>query len=212
MTRILDVGSGIGGSCRFLARRFGCEVTGIDLTREYCDVATLLSERSGFGEQTSFKQASALELPFSDGSFDLVVTEHVQMNIEDKARFYGEIARVLRPGGRFAFHDIFAGSKEPIHFPVPWANDPAISFLIDPHELRNVLQASGLRDTHWEDKTNVSSEFFIGVMKGLKHGPPPVGIHLVMGESARVKLGNMARNLEEERVTILIAMLEKPAG
>ena len=131
---VLDVGSGIGGSARHLASAHDCNVTGIDATKEYCDVATMLSGRVGLAHRTTFTHGSALDLPYSDASFDLAWTEHVQMNIEDKETFYGEIARVLAPGGRFAFHDILSGPGGEPHYPVPWAGDPSISFLIGPEE------------------------------------------------------------------------------
>lgn len=211
--RVLDVGSGIGGACRFLARRLDCEVTGVDVTREYCELAAALSERVGLAGRTTFRQASALDLPFPDGTFDLVWTEHVQMNISDKTGFYREAARVLKPGGHLAFHDIVAGSRSPIHFPVPWADHAGISFLIDPGDLRRLLDAAGLQPTHWEDTTEASSRFFEGVLEGLdRHGPRPVGTHLLMGASAGPKLRNMARNLVEDRIRVLMVVLEKQGG
>ena len=85
---VLDVGSGIGGSSRCLAREFGCRVTGIDLTDEYCHVAAMLTERIGLAALVSYQQGDALHLPFPDSTFDVVWTEHVAMNISDKTRLY----------------------------------------------------------------------------------------------------------------------------
>ena len=107
--KVLDVGSGLGGSARYLAGEHGCRVTGIDLTKEYVDVANALAELVGMKNLVTFRQASALDLPFADGSFDVVWTQHVQMNIADKRAFYSQIARVLAPRGRLLFHDIFQG-------------------------------------------------------------------------------------------------------
>ena len=211
--RILDVGSGLGGSCRFLAARFECETVGVDLTEEYCRVAEMLSDRVGLGRHTKFKQGSALDLPFPDESFDLVWTEHVQMNIEDKARFYGETARVLAPGGRLAFHDIFAGEQSPIHFPVPWAPDASISFLMDPVELRKTLQQTGLREISWQDTSAISLDWFqAGIARIQTDGPQALGIHLLMGKTAFEKLKNVIRNLNERRITVIQAVMEKPGA
>lgn len=96
---VLDVGSGLGGSARFLAGAYGCHVTGLDVTQAYCEVATMLSQRLGLSSRTVFQQGSAVALPFADATCDLVWTEHAQMNIADKAQLYGEMARVLKPGG-----------------------------------------------------------------------------------------------------------------
>ena len=116
------------------------------------------------GDQTEFRQGSALDMPFPDQSFDVAWTEHVQMNIEDKEGFYSEMVRVIKPGGKLVFHDIFRGSVGELHFPVPWAGDPSISFLVTPQEIQELLASLGFRIQYWEDKTVASLEFFSQVV------------------------------------------------
>lgn len=210
---VLDVGCGLGGTSRFLAARAGCRVVGVDLTEEYRRVAELLSERVGLARRTEFHQGSALALPFDDARFDVVWTEHVQMNVADKAAFYAELARVLRPGGQLAFHDVFAGvDVAGLAFPVPWAGDPAISHLIEVGELEPLLARSGLERLRWEDRTEASAAFFRGALARLAaEGPPPLGLHLLMGDTARTKLSNLLRNLEQGRLRVVQAVLRRGA-
>src|SRR5262249_12114096 len=102
---LLDVGCGIGGPARYFAER-GCQVTGIDLTEEFVRVAESLSRRVKLNQKVTFRQASALELPFDADAFDGAFTIHVGMNIADKAGVFREVARVLKPGARFAIYDL----------------------------------------------------------------------------------------------------------
>ena len=83
---LLDIGCGIGGPSRFFAEERGCRVTGIDLTDDYVRTATALAARVGLGGQVSYRQASALALPFEAARFDGAYMIHVGMNIEDKPR------------------------------------------------------------------------------------------------------------------------------
>ena len=208
--KTLDVGCGLGGSARYLAAEHGCRVVGVDLTREYVEAANELAARVGLAGSVEFRQASALELPFADGEFDLVWTEHVQMNIADKRAFYGELARVLKRGGRLVFHDIFAGNGGPVHFPVPWAETPDISFLAAPPEAFGIVEALSLRFVDRADRTPQATAWFEATLERLRQsGPPPLGIHLLMGPSARVKFGNMLRNLKEARIVVWQAVAEK---
>ena len=126
---VLDVGSGVGGPARFLAASYGCEVTGVDLSHSFVDAARYLTGRTGQSERVSFETASALDLPFGDGDFDVVLLQHVAMNIADRVRLYREIRRVLKPSGKFATFDVVSNGGEP-HYPVPWARTPATSFLL----------------------------------------------------------------------------------
>lgn len=202
---VLDAGCGIGGTSRYLAATFGCHVQGIDLTPEYVAVAEMLTRRVGLSELVEFRRGSALELPFEDRHFDVAWTEHAQMNIADKRRFYAELYRVLKPGGKLAFHDIFAGPEGAPWFPVPWAVDPAINHLVSIEELRGLLAAAGFSQLVWEDKTAASTAFFREVVQS---GPAKVGLHLVM-DDAKTKIGNLLRSLEDGRVCVVQAIMKK---
>lgn len=206
---VLDVGSGLGGSARYLAVKYGCSVTGIDLTQAYCDVATMLSQRLDLSSRTVFHQGSALAMPFADATFDLVWTEHAQMNIADKKGLYAEIARVLKPGGRLAFHDIFQGPGGEVYFPAPWAGEPSISHLITSGALGMLLESIGFRVLHWHDVSQEALAWFRQRVERVKvHGPPPLSTHLLTGADARIKQENQVRNLEESRIILIRAVLE----
>ena len=201
---VLDVGCGLGGSARYIANEHGCSVTGIDLTDEYIDVANKLTEFVHLTDKVSFKQGSALELPFSSESFDIVWTEHTQMNIADKEQFYGELGRVLKPNGRLVFHDIFFGTAGNPYYPTPWAEYDSLSSLCTQEEAKDAIEKSKLKVHDWKDKSEQSLEFFKKMAKKIEvSGPPPVGFHLLMGKTAKTKLLNQVKNLEENRVSIV---------
>src|SRR5258707_7511558 len=139
---VLDVGSGVGGPARFLAATYGCQVMGIDLSESFVDAARYLTKRTRQSERVSLETASALKLPFDDGHFDVVLLQHVAMNISDRTRLSREIRRILQSGGRFATFDVVLGSGEP-HYAVPWSRTPATSFLLTADATREVIEAAG---------------------------------------------------------------------
>ena len=209
--RVLDVGSGIGGPARYLAETFGCPVIGIDLTPAFCAVATWLSELTGYADRVTFRNGSGTELPFPDASFDLVWTIQMQMNVADKGRLYGEIHRVLAPGGRYVLQELCAGPAGGCHLPVPWASRPEQSHLVTPEELRAAVEASGLTARVWRDITPTALAWY----EGERHrapAPTPLGIHLVMGERAPEKRRNAERSFREERLRQVVGAFDKPGS
>jgi len=208
--RVLDVGCGIGGPARHLATEFGCHVTGIDLTAEYCEVATMLAELTGLGAKVDFQQANALEMPFEDETFDVVWTQHVAMNISDRAGLYTEMRRVLKPQGRLAIYDIVAGDGSELHFPVPWARDPSISFLLSSAEMREVLEDTGFRVSAWRDATPPALEWFDAIKaSAAPGGAGSLGLGILLGDQFATMVANMRRNLQEGRTALVQAVLER---
>jgi ubiquinone/menaquinone biosynthesis C-methylase UbiE len=200
---VLDVGSGVGGTSRCLAKEFGCRVTGIDLTDEYCRAATMLSARIGLAHLVDFRQGDATELPFDDQTFDVVWTEHVAMNIPDKARLYKEMHRVLKPGGTLAIYDVLAGPTGPVLFPVPWARTPDTSFLVQPNELRKLLEGAGFTVTEWSDTTEAARAWFVSLAEKIrKEGFPSLGFHVLLGADFKAMAQNQGRNLQEGRIVL----------
>ncbi|HXG24091.1 MAG TPA: methyltransferase domain-containing protein [Chthonomonadales bacterium] len=209
---VLDVGSGVGGTARCLAKEFGCHVTGIDLTEEYCRAATMLSAKIGLADLVNYRQGDATSLPFDDGSFDVVWTEHVAMNIPDKPRLYREMHRVLKPGGTLAIYDILAGPGGPVLFPVPWARTPESSFLATPDELRMLLEKSGFKVMVWSDTTDAARVWFVALAEKIrKEGMPPLGFHVLLGSDFQVMAQNQRCNIEEARIVLAQVVAKKYA-
>lgn len=205
-TRVLDLGCGIGGPARYLAANFGSTVTGIDLSPGFIDTAAYLTSRAGLSDRVTFRIGDALQLPFEDASFDVVFLQHVAMNIEDRRALYSEVRRILAPGGRFATYDVILRDGEVI-YPVPWARDASTSFLLTEADTRSALEQAGFKAVLWRDDTQTAGDWFQATFSG----PPPTGLNLgvVMGPDFRLLTANLARNIRENRLGILSAILTR---
>lgn len=209
---VLDIGAGIGGPARLLSARYGCRVTGIDVTPEFCRTADLLSARVGLGGSVAVEVGDATAMAYPDGAFDLAWTQHVAMNIADKDALYAETFRVLKDGGRFALYDIIAGPHAPVRYPVPWASRPEISHLVERDAVRGHLEGAGFRIEHWEDPTAWALDWLRTTRAKIAEagGPPPLSLRAIMGPDFAEKLDNLAWNLEEGRVELLRAIMVRP--
>lgn len=205
-TRALHVGCGIGGPARTLASDFGCHITGIDYTQSYVEAGRMLNGLVGLTDTVSLHVGNALDLPFDDGSFDVVWMQHVGMNVSDKGRLYREARRVLHLGGTLALHEILAGSVSPPHYPVPWANDSSFSFLTRPDQLQATLAESGFLQTSWQDDTPKSIEWARKPLDSSGSGSLPSALDALLGPNYRERIENIRCNLIEERIEVVQAV------
>ena len=201
--RVLDVGGGLGGPARTLAREHGCRVTVVDLTESYVRTGRALTARLGLGDRVTHEVGDALALAAPPGAVDLIWTQNSGMNLRDKEALYAGFARVLRPGGRVALQEPMAGPVQPVVYPVMWAKDSASSFLRTPVEMRAVVEAAGFGVLAWENVT-------------LEMAPPPgttVPVHgaprIIMGDRLEAILEAGRRNREEGRIVTVQAVLER---
>jgi SAM-dependent methyltransferase len=201
--RVLDAGTGIGGTARLIAAERGARVTAVDLTPEYCEVAGWLSDAVGLGDMIEVRTADVTELPFDAASFDVVVSQHVQMNIADKRRLYAEARRVLAPGGRLALWDVTAGSRGPLRLPVPWATSPEQSHLVTPERLAELLSEAGFATAHWNDLSGPAEKAMREFLAGEQ---APLGLHVFVPDFP-AKAANLVRNLAEGRARLIQAVL-----
>lgn len=195
---LLDVGCGIGGPSRFFARECSCRVTGIDLTEDYVRTAEALSRRVGLAGQVSYRQASALALPFADATFDGAYMIHVGMNVEDKAALFAGLRRILKQGGTFALFEVMRAADGELSYPVPWAASSETSFVASAAEYRHGLRAAGFEIVKERDRSDFAARFFAEVMaRAAAAGrPPPLGTHILMKDDAARKLANVVANIE----------------
>lgn len=210
---VLDVGCGLGGASRFAVREYGCRVTGIDLTDEYVDTGNELCEWVGLGELITLEKGEATASPYSDDAFDKAFMMHVGMNISDKRSLAMELYRVLRPGGRLGIYDVMRVGDGALRFPVPWATNPEESDVSSPEEYASALEAAGFRVVARSDRSAFAAEFFSRLLEEVDRTErSPLGLHVVMGDSAGEKVANMIHNVRQRTVAPVELIVEKPAA
>jgi ubiquinone/menaquinone biosynthesis C-methylase UbiE len=209
--RILDIGSGIGGPARYFASRFGCEVTGIDLMSEFCDVARHLTHLLDLDGRVAFELGDALAMPFADASFDGAYSMNVSMNIADKAAFYREVHRVLKPGAWLVLSELAKGEGGELDFPTPWAPSAHASFLSTSDETRRGLQEGGFDVIQFRSTLEEALAFGIRSRELVQRGqkPPHRAVMLMHGDVAKQAMANVARGLMESRIVPIEVLARK---
>jgi SAM-dependent methyltransferase len=194
---ILDIGCGIGGPARYIAQTFGNHVTGIDLTAEFVDVANTLTRLCRLSDRATFRQASALDMPFADASFDRAMMIHVGMNIGDKAGLFAQARRVLRPGGLFCVYDVMRIADGELHYPMLWARTDETSFVETPQSYSSLLSGAGFAVISETSRRDMSLRLALERRAEVeRNGLPPLGLHTLIGEAAaHERLGNVFTSL-----------------
>ncbi|CAI9398633.1 2-methoxy-6-polyprenyl-1,4-benzoquinol methylase, mitochondrial [Aestuariimicrobium sp. T2.26MG-19.2B] len=210
-SHVVDLGSGLGGPARTIAKTTGCTVTGVDLTPEFVELATALSQWTGLSDRTHFMVGDATATGLPETSVDAVVTVHAGMNIADKAALYAEAFRVLRPGGRFVLYDVLQGEGGEVHYPVPWAKDESTSWLATPDRTRQLLVEAGFEVVEQADSSDESLEWFRQVRARIeREGQPPVTFATFLGDAFAEMAANQVTNLAERRIRTVMVVCSRP--
>lgn len=197
--KLLDIGSGLGGASRYFADEWDCRVAGIDLTKDYVEAAGMLAEYVGLGDKVSYQHGSALDLPHGAAHFDGAYMLHVGMNIEDKAKLFRGVRRVLKPGGFIGVYDVMREADGAMTFPLPWASSGETSFVEGAATYRQLLEAAGFTVHKTRSRRDFALDFFrqMQARAAASAQPPLLGLHILMGETASQKVANMVKLLEQ---------------
>ncbi len=196
---LLDIGCGLGGSARYLADKYDSCVTGIDLTSEYIEAGNILNKWVGLDNKITLRNCSAVSMPFPDDYFGGAYMLHVAMNISDKPLLFSQTHRVLKPGAFFGIYDVMRFENGELSYPVPWASDSSTCYLSSPAEYKKALKQAGFEVLDENNRREFALQFFKNVRKKVmaNGGPPPIGLHTLMQESAAIKTKNMVYNISQ---------------
>lgn len=210
---VLDVGCGLGGSSRLAAQRYACRVTGVDLTNEYIETGNALCAWLGLEEFVLLTKGDATATAYADDTFNKAFMLHVGMNIADKPGLARELHRVLKPGGTLGIYDVMRVGDGPMTYPVPWAGDAAGSAVASLAAYREALEAAGFEISAERNRRDFALDFFARLQASPSSaaGPPPLGLHILMGDTAPTKVRNMIENISENRIAPFEIIAQKRA-
>ncbi len=199
---LLDLGSGLGGPARYLAERFGCRVTGIDLTAEFCAVGRHLTRLLGLDARVVLEEGDALAMPFGPACFDGAYSMNVSMNIADKGALYRAVHRVLKPGGWLLLSEVARGSGGTLDYPTPWAASGATSFLATPAETREGLESCGFTVERVRETAAAALAYGARSRALVERGGKPLhrAVTLIHGDLAPAAMAHMVEALREGRI------------
>lgn len=208
---VLDLGCGLGGASRFATHTYGCRVTGVDLTPEYVETGNALCSWVGLSDKIILEVGNAAALPYPDETFDRAYMLHVGMNIADKDRVMSELYRVVRRGAKVGIYDVMRVSDGDLTFPVPWAAGPEGSALAPVGTYKAALEHSGFTVVAERNRREFALEFFAKLQAKVasSDGPPPLGLHILMGSTAPLKVKNMIDNISRNIIAPVEIVAEK---
>ncbi|MFJ6417443.1 class I SAM-dependent methyltransferase [Paeniglutamicibacter sp. NPDC091659] len=206
-TRVLDVGSGIGGPARAFAT-LGAVVTGVDVTNEFVVLARELNAACGMAGSITMVQAPAQDTGLPSGSFDAATMIHVGMNIADKGAVFAEVHRLLRPGGVFGIYDLMGTNN--LDYPMPWADAAQSSYVESDDVYRNQLRTAGFIVTEDNDRSALALKLMAEQGAAQGGNPMPLGAPILLGSDPAGRIGNAVKAMKSGAIAPRLLVAVRP--
>jgi len=209
---VVDVGAGLGGASRVLARYYGAKVTAIDATPRFNSLNKVFCDRSQLEDKVKIMRGDARRMPISGPTFDVAWSQALWQDIAEKKRLAAELHRVIVPGGRLALFELVSGPGGELHYPLPWADGPEESFPISSREMRELLFRADFTEIAWKEGPEVlaaakdAAEGVSGMKAGA--GLPGVDLSLIVPNFAQ-RVATLGRNIEEDRIGLVMGVLRR---
>jgi ubiquinone/menaquinone biosynthesis C-methylase UbiE len=208
--KILDVGCGLGGPARYYAKEFKCHITGVDITPSFIEIGNNFNRLTSMSTMVDLYVGNGEKLEFEDEIFDGAYSQHVTMNISDRMKFFSEIYRVLKKGSFFAFTEHGLGPEGDPIFPLPWADNQEMSFLLPLENTNAILKEIGFQNIKIIE---TGDKYIAGYEKLIQKQPksekPTLGIHVIGGSSMHERSINSMRSIKENRTLPFEIVCEK---
>ena len=164
-SRVLDMGSGYGGSARYLANALGCRVVALNLSEVENERARALNREAGLDELVEVVDGSFESIPYGDEHFDVAWSQDAILHSGERETVLNEVARVLKPGGRFTFTDPMQADGCPDGVLQPILDRIHLDSLGSPSFYRRAAEEAGLRDAGFEDHSEHLSIHYARVLE-----------------------------------------------
>lgn len=188
-SRILDMGSGYGGSARYLANAHGCRVVALNLSEVENERARKLNRDQGLDGLVEVVEGSFEAIPFGDEHFDVVWSQDAILHSGERGTVLREVARTLKPGGRFTFTDPMQADDCPEGVLQPILDRIHLDSLGSPGFYRRAAEEAGLREAEFEDHSGQLPTHYARVLEETEKHEDELLEHVDEGYIRRMKKG-----------------------
>jgi sarcosine/dimethylglycine N-methyltransferase len=188
-SRVLDIGAGYGGPARFLAESYGCEVVALNLSEVENERNRRLTGERNLEHLVEVVDGSFEDIPYDDGSFDVVWSQDAILHSGERRRVFGEVARVLREAGEFVFTDPMKADGCPDEVLQPILDRLHLDSLGSPGFYRATAREVGLRELGFEDHTDQLPTHYARVLQETEQREDELSESVSRGYLERMKKG-----------------------